>query len=115
VIYLGDLDLAGSQIEANTRSVIESYTGPLRWERLAVTAAQVDEHHLEPIPKHDRRYSDGREHGAVETEALSQQVLTRMLTDRLAALLPEPLRDVQEREREQRAVLARLLSQAEGT
>jgi hypothetical protein len=112
VIYLGDLDLAGSQIEANTRSVIESHTGPLVWERLAITAEQVAEHGLPVIPKHDRRYRDGRRHDAVETEALSQQVLTRMLTGHLDDLLPEPLEDVQERERAERAEVARILRQA---
>jgi hypothetical protein len=112
IIYLGDLDLAGSQIEANTRRVIEDYTRPLEWERLAVTAGQVDEFALEPITKRDRRYRDGRRHQAVETEALSQQVLTRLLTDRLDALLPEPLEDVLERERAQRAEIARILGPA---
>jgi hypothetical protein len=109
VIYLGDLDLAGGQIEANTRRVIERYAGPVGWERLAITEAQVTERGLPKIAKHDRRYNDGGLHEAVETEALSQQVLTRMLTDHLDALLPEPLEDVQEREREQRDELARLL------
>jgi hypothetical protein len=109
VIYFGDLDLAGSQIEANTRRVIEDHTGLLEWERLAITAEQVTEHDLPVITKRDRRYRDGRPHEAVETEALSQQVLTRMLAERLAALLPEPLENVQEREREQRAALAVIL------
>ena len=106
VIYLGDLDLAGGQIEANTRRVLESYTGPLEWERLAVTAAQMREHNLPVIVKRDRRYNGGRAHEAVETEALSQPVLTAMLTARLDGLLPEPLEDGAEREREQRAQVA---------
>jgi hypothetical protein len=109
VIYLGDLDLAGGQIEANTRAVLEGYAGPLPWERLAVTTAQVSEHGLPVITKHDRRYRDGGVHEAVETEALSQTVLTGLLTSRLDELLPEPLDDVLEREARQRAALARLL------
>jgi hypothetical protein len=109
VIYLGDLDLAGGQIEANTRRVVEDCTGPVEWERLAITQEQVTEHDLPVITKHDRRYNDRRPHRAVETEALSQQVLTRMLTDHLDALLPEPLEDVQGRERDQRAAIARIL------
>jgi hypothetical protein len=115
VIYLGDLDLAGGQIEANTRRVIERYAGPVEWERMAITEAQVAEYDLPVIVKHDRRYNDGRPHQAVETEALSQQVLTRMLTEHLDGLLPEPLDHVLERERDQRAALARILREAEGT
>jgi hypothetical protein len=113
VIYLGDLDLAGDQIEANTRTVLEGYAGPLDWERLAVTAGQVTEHALPVITKHDRRYRDGRPHEAVETEALSQATLTGLLTSRLGELLPGPLDDVLEREARQRAALARLLRQEE--
>jgi hypothetical protein len=110
VIYLGDLDLAGGQIEANTRMVLESCTGPLEWERLAITAGQAGEYGLPVIAKHDRRYRPAREHGAVETEALSQAVLTGLLTDCLDGLLPEPLEDVLEREQAQRDALAMILS-----
>jgi hypothetical protein len=111
VIYLGDLDLAGSQIEANTRTVLERYAGPPGWERLAVTAGQVAEHSLPVITKHDRRYRDGGAHGAVETEALSQTTLTGLLTARLDDLLPGPLDAVLEREQEQRDALAAILRQ----
>jgi hypothetical protein len=111
VIYLGDLDLAGDQIEANTRTVLEELAGagPLAWERLAITSEQVTGHGLPVITKHDRRYRDGGRHEAVETEALSQTVLTGLLTSRLGELLPGPLDAVLEREREQRAALAAIL------
>jgi hypothetical protein len=102
VIYPGDLDLAGEDIEANTRRVLESYTGPLAWERLAVTGEQVAEHSLPVIIKRDKRKGS---YPAVETEALSQSILTGLLTARLDALLPDPLADVLERERAQRAEL----------
>jgi hypothetical protein len=111
VLYLGDLDLAGGQIEANTRSVLEREVGgqPLRWERLALTERQVSEHNLPTIVKHDRRYNDEHPHEAVETEALSQTVLVDILRRRLNALLPEPLARVQERaERQRRGVAAML-------
>jgi hypothetical protein len=104
VIYLGDLDLSGGQIEANTRRVLERVIrGPLQWERLALTAAQVREHDLPIIIKHDHRYSDGRPHEAVETEALRQTVLMDILRARLDELLPEPLERVLVREERQRA------------
>jgi hypothetical protein len=82
VIYLGDYDLAGGQIEANTRRVlVRCVHGPLRWERLAVTGEQVAQYNLPVIMKGDRRRKDGGVHQAVETEALSQSLLVRMLTD----------------------------------
>jgi hypothetical protein len=94
--YLGDYDLAGGQIEDNTRSKLEEIVGgELNWTRIALTQAQVDEYSLPKIRKTDRRYKDGGgEHEAVETEALSQVVLTGMLRDWLTALLPEPLESV---------------------
>ena len=70
---------------------------------MALTEAQVREYDLPVIIKHDRRYSDGRLHEAVETEALRQTVLMDILRARLDELLPEPLERVQERERRQQA------------
>jgi hypothetical protein len=47
VLYLGDLDLSGDQIEANTRRVLEEITGDgLRWVRIALTAAQAERYQL---------------------------------------------------------------------
>jgi hypothetical protein len=110
VMYLGDLDLAGNQIEDNTRRVLEREVGSaLRWERLALTPEQVREYDLPVIIKHDRRYKDGRPHEAVETEAISQRVLIDILRRRLDALLPEPLSRVLAREERQRRRLATLL------
>jgi hypothetical protein len=59
VLYLGDLEpgAAGEQIEANTRRVLEQ-SAALRWERLALTDTQVEQHGLAglAIEKLDRRY-----------------------------------------------------------
>ena len=112
VLYLGDWDLAGNQIEDNTRRVLEREVGGLQWERLALTEQQVNERALPRITKHDKRYPDHRPHEAVETEALSQVVLMDILRTRLAELLPEPLSRVQEREQRQRRRIARLLGDA---
>jgi hypothetical protein len=107
---LGDLDLAGGQIEDNTRRVLEQEIGgELIWERLALTVEQVREYDLPVIIKHDRRYKDGRPHEAVETEAISQRVLIDILRAWLDALLPEPLTRVQEREARQRRRIEALL------
>jgi len=102
VLYLGDHDWSGNQIEANARRVLEREAGLLRWERLALTEEQVREYDLPVIVKHDRRYKDGRPHQAVETEAISQRVLIDILRARLDALLPEALSRVLEREQRQR-------------
>ena len=110
VLYFGDLDLSGGQIEANTRRVLErEIGGELNWKRVALTEKQVDDHHLPRIIKRDRRYADGRPHEAVETEALRQTVLMDILRSQLDGLIPEPLARVQERERRQRRRIATIL------
>ena len=101
VLYLGDYDLAGNQIESNTQSVLEQ-EADLDWKRIALTAEQVEQHDLPVIMKRDRRYKDERPHRAVETEALSQTLIIELLETELAALLPEPLERVHEREKCQR-------------
>jgi hypothetical protein len=41
VLYFGDWDLSGNQIETNTRRVLErEIGGVLRWERVALTEEQ---------------------------------------------------------------------------
>jgi hypothetical protein len=110
VLYEGDWDWCGGQIEANTRRVLEREVGgPLRWGRLALTEDQVNAYRLPKIIKHDRRYLDGKPHEAVETEALRQRVIVGLLRNRLEELLPQPLHRVLERERRQRAGIHRLL------
>jgi hypothetical protein len=109
--YLGDYDLSGGQIEDNTRSVLErEIGGVLDWTRVALTEQQVSDYDLPVIIKRDKRYKDGHPHEAVETEALRQTVLTDILRDWLAALLPEPLERVQEREQRQRRRISTLLT-----
>jgi hypothetical protein len=109
VLYLGDWEERGpgEQIETNTRRVLEEYA-PLRWERLALTAEQVDDHDLAglAIEKLDTRNKPPKRYLAVETEALRQQVIVGIVRDRLDALLPEPLGDVLLREQRQRAAIA---------
>jgi hypothetical protein len=97
VLYFGDRDLCGGDIEGNTQRVLERIVGELRWERLALTQTQVDFYRLPVIIKHDRRFNNGGEHEAVETEALSQSVIMQILRDRLDELMPEPLERIHER------------------
>ena len=59
MLYLGDLDLCGNDIENNTQRVLERETGELLdWERLALTEEQAEEHNLPRITKVDRRYKN---------------------------------------------------------
>ena len=109
ILYLGDFDLAGNDIEANTRRVLEREVGKLRWERLALTRELVEQYDLPVIIKHDRRFADGGAHEAVETEALSQRIIVEIVQNRLQELLPEPLESVHEREEQQRRQIEQLL------
>lgn len=110
VLYVGDHDLAGDQIEANTRRVLVRAAGrELGWRRVALTADQVAQHGLEPIEKGDRRHRDGGLHLAVEVEALGQVEVTDLIRAELDALLPEPLEAVREREAAQRETVAAAL------
>jgi hypothetical protein len=111
VLHLGDYDFYGGHIEANTRRVLERECGRvLDWERLALTPEQVDRYELAVIQKRDGR--DKQMHDSVETEALSQSVIIQIVRDRLDALLPESLEDVQEREEAERERLRRMLRRA---
>lgn len=103
VLYLGDFDWQGHQIEANTRKVLEELIdGELRWERVALTETQVKRHKLPIILKPDRRYKPVRHHNAVECEALEQSFIVGLVRRRLNVLLPQPLAGVREREDAQR-------------
>jgi hypothetical protein len=116
VLYAGDWDLSGGQIEANTRAVLERLVGgELDWTRIALTEAQVDRYALRSlmISKPDRRYNPVRYHDAIETEALKQNVIVGIVRDALDALLPEPLSAVLEREEQQRSTMRRLLQRAD--
>jgi hypothetical protein len=115
VLYIGDFDWCGHQIESNTRSVLEHVVGgDLDWTRIALTEEQVEHYGLEDkqINKPDHRYKPVRHYPAVETEALKQQVIVQIIRDALDAELPEPLDHVRERERRQRRNLAALFSRS---
>jgi hypothetical protein len=107
VLYIGDWDHSGRQIEENTRSVLvraaDGWSG--EWTRIALTDAQVE---ARPalrdlaITKYDNRYRDKKPHLAIEVEALGQTVVTEIVRRALDELLPETLADVQVREAKQR-------------
>jgi len=105
VLYLGDLDYSGNQIEANTRHVLEREVGKIRWERLALTQEQAQKYRLPEIMKPDRRFRPAKMMPAIETEALRQEIIVEIVRARLQALLPQPIERVLEREKRQRKVL----------
>lgn len=103
--YVGDGDLCGAQIEANTRKVLEQLIGgELNWTRVALTDEQIARYHLEEfrIMKPDRRYKPPRYEPAIECEALQQHIIVTIVREWLESLLPEPLERVHEREVRQR-------------
>jgi hypothetical protein len=101
VLYVGDYNLSGEQIEANSRRVLEAAVGgKLNWKRVAVR-----KQHLRGLPvviKTDDRYKPPREHRSVEVEAMGQARVLDLLRAELDALLPEPLDHVLVREERQR-------------
>jgi hypothetical protein len=108
VLYFGDLDLSGGHIEENTRGELSEY-GKLDWQRLAVTDVQVRSENLVVAQKTDNRYKPPRKFPSVETEALSQQKIQRILLDALDDAVPQPIDEVQEVEEEQRVQVRKVL------
>ena len=121
VLYLGDWDLCGHQIEAHTRDTLEEFAGlpgyraTIPWERVALTDDQVAQLRAEReaaglddpmIRKADNRYKPPRYFDAVETEALGQARIVEIVRDRLDELIPEPIDSVLERQRQQRETVA---------
>ncbi len=112
VFYLGDLDLSGGHIEANTRAVLEGY-GELEWEKVAITDVQVRESAFPAKSKLDYRFKPARAFDAVETEALGQARIMELLKEKLEAAVPEPLTEVLRREEVQRVSVRKRLSLAD--
>jgi hypothetical protein len=112
ILWLGDRDLSGDQIQASATRILSQHNTAenVTIRRLALTQEQVDEHGLEPILKTDNRYTEGGRHWAVELEALGQRNIVALVRQALEDLLPEPLADVQVREAEERAAIARRLN-----
>jgi len=106
VLYVGDFDPQGADIEANTRRVLVREAGEREWRRVALTAEQAAG--LPSITKLDRRYRPPRQSEAVEVEALGQGAVTALVREALEELLPEPLDLVLVRERQQAAARSAL-------
>jgi hypothetical protein len=133
VLYVGDLDKSGGDIERNTRRVLERACASerrqavdairrergtpnprpvLEWQRIAITPEQATG--INPILKPDRRERGGRLRECWEAEALGQAQLVLLVREALDALLPEPLDRVQEREDAEREAWRKRLEAPEG-
>jgi hypothetical protein len=113
VLYIGDLDLSGEKIEANTQRVLErALDRKLDWTRIALTEKQRDEHGLSEVWKTDKRYGEegGKGYWAIEVEALGQTFVTDLIGKHLDDLLPKPLDDVQKHEADERQKWAKRLA-----
>jgi hypothetical protein len=76
VLYLGDLDKSGTEIEQNARRVLERAAGrEITWERIGPTSEQTAG--IEPIWKVDGRDHTGR--WAWEVESLGQAAAVRLM------------------------------------
>jgi hypothetical protein len=111
VVYLGDFDFQGDDIENATRRRLEGHVSEdLEWERLALTAEQVKKYELPVIEKTDHRFRPPRRYEAVETEALRQEIIVGLVQERLDSLLPQPLENVRVREANERREVAGFLT-----
>ncbi len=112
ILFLGDADLSGNQIEDNVLAVLGRHQPPqgVTFERLLLTPHQAAVAGIQPIEKVDKRYTDKRPHKAVELEAFGQRRIVEHVRERLDDLLPEPIEAVLVREQRQRQELAEYLS-----
>ncbi len=102
ILYIGDLDPAGVEIEAHLQDKLTRYSGgrSFRWRRLACTPEQVEDMHLlgtapkkntwhDPITESRRRW-DGP---AVEVEAIEAPTLRTIVAEAITAYIdPHELR-----------------------
>lgn len=87
ILYFGDFDPSGQDIERNIREKLQDTFGiPVHVDRRALTREQIDEYELPPQPakRTDARYeSFVQEHGdlAVELDALPPDDLKQLIRD----------------------------------
>jgi len=90
ILYFGDFDPSGTDIERNIREKLnDTFHVPVEVERVALNKRQIDEYELPPQPakSSDVRYEQFVEqHGdmAVELDALPPDDLKQMIRDSVA-------------------------------
>jgi hypothetical protein len=104
ILYLGDADAVGEDIERNTHKVIEQHLAArdvqgVTFTRILLTAEQAEDAGLTPILKKDERYTKRPPYEAIELEAFGQRRIIDAVRTVLDRLLPEPLAAVRARGR----------------
>jgi hypothetical protein len=93
VVYVGDHDKAGYDIEASAHDRLEGFSDTLlKWERVALTAELVEAYGLPLVPRTDQR--NRRTYEVAECEAMPQAALMGLVRDALTDRLPQPLEHV---------------------
>ena len=113
ILYFGDFDPSGQDIERNIRDKLNDTFGvDVGVERVALTREQIDERELPPQPakSSDSRYEDFvEEHGdiAVELDALPPEDLREMVREAVSKHFDDDTRkEVLERQEEDREWIA---------
>lgn len=91
ILYIGDHDPAGVLIDVALERELRRHLDPevrLRFERIAVTSEQIEEHGLPTKPRKAGEARAPEIRATVEAEAMPAALLRGILRDRIEALLP---------------------------
>ena len=95
VLYVGDHDPSGLDMDRDLADRLRRLGADVELERLALTAAQVDEYRLPPQPTKSgdsRAFGYSRDHaGSWELDALPADALAGLVSDAIAARQPSDL------------------------
>lgn len=105
VLYVGDLDKHGKQIEADLRSKLEGFYGSeVEWTRVGITEEQIEEHGLQDM---------ATKRGHWEAEALPPDIMRQELeTEILEYIDPNMLAAHEAAEESERDILRTILEVA---
>jgi hypothetical protein len=105
VLYVGDYDKAGGDIERSAQDRLLRFAPAWagEWQRLAVTDEQHARYADLVIVKPDHRSKPPTFYETLEAEAIEQTELTRIVEDALDNLLPVALDEIEQREAQERA------------
>lgn len=112
VLYAGDYDPAGVLIDVDIQRKLRQHLSPdidLRFERIGITAQQVEEYDLPAKPRKDGERRASHITATVEAEAMPAEIMRTLFRDRINSLLPPGHLDViREAERSEREFLFRV-------
>lgn len=114
ILYFGDFDPSGADIERNVgESLANDFQVDLSIDRVAITKAQITEYHIPPAPakRTDSRYAGFvAEHGVawqVELDAIDPLQLQKMIDTAIGQHFDPALRKKRDQELERRKELIR--------